>query len=144
MGNTSSGWVAKDPDLRLYERTVGEMKIKDKAALYDCRTKNITSDIPSLIRLLKAEENILEVGSGTGRVLKQLAVHGFQNVNGVELDEAFFEASLLKLKPYMNQVSVYKINLLDTNLLQIFGDKRFDKIIFPFNVFSEFIDIKIS
>lgn len=111
------------------------MNESNKAKMYDLRTKNISSDILTIKKLLSPEERILEVGSGTGRIILNLQKHGFKNITGIEIDNLYYKASLIKLES-LNEPN---IKIINTNFLHFSTKEKFNKIIFPFNVFSEFL-----
>ncbi|MBC8459442.1 MAG: class I SAM-dependent methyltransferase [Deltaproteobacteria bacterium] len=77
--------------------------------------------------------DILELGSGTGRVTIYLAKRGY-TINGLEISERMKEICLSKLKDFpddvWNRVTIHQGDMRDFKLSQ-----KFDLIICPFNTF---------
>lgn len=104
-----------------------------KADLYDLRTKSI-EDVAAIISLTKSHEKILEVGCGTGRILLALFEKGYKNICGVEIDDIFYKKALSKLDG--RQIRIYHTDFLDFD-----ESEKYDKVLFTFNVFTEYLSI---
>lgn len=79
-----------------------------------------------LKEIIKSDANILDIGCGTGIATRELYAHGFQNVQGCDIDPLM----ILEAEHYNKQLNFpipYKVsNVLD--LPQVFNNERFDVI----------------
>ncbi len=82
--------------------------------------------------------NILEVGSGTGRILLPLAKEGHE-VTGLELNEDMLEICRKKIEKESDEV-VEHIELIEGDMRDFESDKKFDLIIAPCNVICHIIE----
>jgi len=81
---------------------------------------------------------ILEIGSGTGRILLPLAREGYQ-MTGLELNEDMLEICRKKIKEE-NDETIEKIELIKGDMRDFEIDEVFDLIIAPCNVICHIID----
>jgi SAM-dependent methyltransferase len=105
------------------------------AALYDAGNDRfqVAADIQFYQTTIAAEERVLEVGCGTGRVAIALAERG-NTVTGIDLSPAMldiFQAKLARNPLVARRVSLHRMDMRIFNLGQ-----RFDWIIFRFRSFQ--------
>ena len=112
------------------------MKEINRALLYDLRTQRITEDILDIKQLTKDFKNILEVGSGTGRILKHLASSKNVVLTGVEKDSLMCEIGRQKCERNKN------IRVINEDFLKYQTSEKFDCVLFGFNVLTEFVDVR--
>jgi ubiquinone/menaquinone biosynthesis C-methylase UbiE len=110
--------------------------LTSKAQLYDLRTANIRSDRFAIEKLIKPGTSVLEVGSGTGRILKWLTGRKHGRIVGVERRADFLKVAASKFSESQN------IELVKSDFLKYRSKDPFENILFAFNVFAEFITIK--
>ena len=111
------------------------MKEINRVSLYDLRTRRVMRDIDPIRQLIKGSQYILEVGSGTGRILRHLAEAKNTTFVGVEVDPLMYEIGQQNCKVYKN------VELIKSDFLQYKTDRKFDCILFSFNVLAEFLDV---
>ena len=114
-------------------------QVLSAAALYDLRTRGITSDLAAIVSLTRGLR-VLEVGCGTGRVMRALLAAGCSRVVGVELDAE---------KCHFGQAALADV-LVDGASEMVHGDflsfdpqESFDIVLFSFNVFEEFTTVAL-
>ncbi len=107
------------------------------AQLYDSRVRDLKTDIEFLKRFCE-KSSILEVGCGTGRILRDIALSDSYRCVGVELDSD-------KLKICRERLNKTNIELINTNFLTLTSSQigKFDRVLFSFNVLAEFLGPKI-
>lgn len=105
------------------------------AQLYDARTATITSDRSAICKLVGAH-NVLEVGCGTGRVIKWLEAGKTPRIVGVEKDIEKLEVARKAL------ATSETVELVHADFLSFQTDESFDRILFAFNVLGEFLEIE--
>ncbi len=71
------------------------------ARYYDLYVGNFKDDLNLYHSLADKDEKILEVGCGTGRVLKYLLDNGYKNITGVDISEKMLEIAKNKLSKYL-------------------------------------------
>ncbi len=111
------------------------MREINRALLYDIRTQRITDDLLAIKQLTKNCQKIIEVGSGTGRILKYLATTKNTVLTGIEIDSIMYEIGRQKCERNKN------IRIINENFLKYRTSEKFDCVLFGFNVLTEFIDI---
>ena len=107
------------------------------AMLYDLRTANISSDLCA-IATLTAGKSVLEVGCGTGRIIKALVNNGCPRIVGIECDEE-------KLRLATGDPAIAKasgVSLYAADFLAYETNERFERVLFCFNVLCEFTDVQ--
>lgn len=109
--------------------------IPNRADLYEIRTANFKCDIDAILNLTRGNQSILEVGSGTGRILNELAKSSVTLIVGVEINHEMCEFANKKFKQ-LNQLKI-----VNSNFLEYFSNQKFDCIIFSENTFAEFLEI---
>jgi len=82
--------------------------------------------------------NILEIGSGTGRILLPLARDGYE-VTGLELNEDMLKICQKKIEEESDE-TIQNIDLFKGDMRDFELDKKFDLIIAPCNVICHLID----
>jgi SAM-dependent methyltransferase len=102
------------------------------AALYDCEHDLFDEDISFYINLLDTGP-VLEVGAGTGRIMRALVDAGLE-VWGVEPSQAMRERARLRL----DEASWRK--LIDADMTGYQLDRRFGSIIFGLNTLWHTVD----
>lgn len=87
---------------------------KQFAIYYDHYTQNYTGDIPLYLALCTPDDQILEVGCGTGRILKHLLEKGY-TLTGIDISDAMLDIARTKLASYIDadRLALYNHNLLD-------------------------------
>jgi SAM-dependent methyltransferase len=99
----------------------------DAAYLNDLRTRDRTEDLPLIIDLAhRTGPNILELGCGTGRVLRALEAEGFRPVG--------IDASIDALRIARKQSPELRLECQKMERFEIGG--RFDLILLPFGGFD--------
>lgn len=98
------------------------------AQLYHLHHKEYTEDIPYWLSLAKqAEGSILELGCGTGRVLRPLAEAGF-TITGLDLDT--------EMLTHPNLANLPNTTLIQADMTNFDLREKFGLIILPCNTFS--------
>ena len=120
---------------------------QNTAWLYDYDNRDhLTDDISFYVNyLIKADDEVLELGCGTGRVALKLASEGF-SVTGLELSDTMIQAFRSKLQK-MNDEVLSNVNLIKGDMASFNLDKKYGLIIAPFRAFqslTEDEDIKNS
>lgn len=103
-----------------------------QAELYELRTQGIDKDRHAIETLIPPTHHVLEVGCGTGRILKWLVERGQQSITGIELRHDLLQLARTKL------AHARHVELLEQDLLQYQSEHGFDSILFAFNVLAEF------
>ena len=85
----------------------------NRGCLYDLRTRRITEDLKAIKLLVDKYDDVLEVGSGTGRILKYLA-QTHRRLTGIEKDYIMYTTAKQECEPYKN------ITLTQTDRLKDF------------------------
>jgi len=98
------------------ERTVAE--------LYDLRTRHLAADLPLILEIASRATSVLELGCGTGRVLRALEQAGISSLAGVDSSDGAVELAR-RLVP---RADVVRQRMQDLDL-----QRQFDLILIPFN-----------
>lgn len=106
------------------------------AELYDQRTRRRTEDIGAYVRLLHGARSVLEVGSGTGRVLAGL--HDVPRRVGVERSPEFHAIAQRRLG-HESGVALINADFGTIHHRSLPRGADFDAVLFSFNVLSEFL-----
>lgn len=113
------------------------------ATWYDLEHDRVSEDIECVQEIITdadlSSPAILEVGSGTGRVLARLAAAGF-SVTGVEPSEAMRQRCAARLKSLPERVS-RRVRVLagDAEHLPLADGERFDLGLFSLNTFAHLL-----
>lgn len=108
------------------------------AEFYDILHANL-SDIDSYVEFGKSYgPEILELGSGTGRILIPLAQAGF-NVTGVDLSDHMIARCLAKINPE-NKALKKRVTISKQDITELDLGKKFDLIIAPCNLINHFVE----
>lgn len=76
------------------------------AKYYDTYVNDFREDIELYSKFCKENDKILEVGCGTGRVLKHLLENGLNNITGIDISEEMLKKARTKLDKYINNKSL--------------------------------------
>lgn len=96
--------------------------------IYDIEYK-FDEDIKFIKKYIKFSDKILELGSGTGRVLVELCKENY-NIDGLDISKTGINATKIKLSKINKNTSLYISDMSDFNL-----DKKYDFIFCIFNSF---------
>lgn len=109
---------------------------KDFASLYDMYVAGFSADLPLYLNFCDGNHRILELGCGTGRVLKCLAESGC-NVLGVDISGDMLEIAETKLHRFLlsGNIRLNNFNFLDSCL-----DEKFDRVLITFYTLNYLID----
>ncbi|WP_010588530.1 class I SAM-dependent methyltransferase [Schlesneria paludicola] len=111
------------------------MSSRIAAEMYELRTRHITFDFPALDALVPDHSCILEVGSGTGRVIQHLKL---KNCHIVAVEQNADAAAIL-LQRFESDSS---IEVIPSDFLSIPFEHKVDVVLFSFDVFSEFNSVE--
>ena len=101
------------------------------ADLYDLRTRHVSSDFPALEKLIAPGSVVLEVGAGTGRVVRFLRTRGC-DVVAVERDR---EKIRILRERFGNDP---RVRVVEADFGAGACSEKVDVVLFSFDVFSEF------
>lgn len=87
-------------------------------------TSSVVHDI--LSRYLHRDAAVLEIGCGSGRHLKHLANHGFENLSGVDINAKAFDM-MRESYPTLAADGTFHCGPIE-NLIEDFGDGQFDAV----------------
>lgn len=92
------------------------------AKFYDRYVEGFSEDLPLYNYFCNPDDRILEIGCGTGRVLKSLAESGC-NVTGIDISQEMLEIAQIKLNVFISsgQISLQNFNFLEGHLPQTFS-----------------------
>lgn len=102
------------------------------AKYYDAYVQNFTEDIPVYLGLCDTEHKILEIGCGTGRVLKPLLEAG-HDVVGVDISREMLDIAEKKLKYYLENE---RLRLVNHNFTSAPAHRLYDRIITTYYTFN--------
>jgi SAM-dependent methyltransferase len=105
------------------------------ARFYDLIYQSIRHDTDSAFFLKKIRESkgpVLEVGTGTGRFLKE-ALDAGADIYGIDVSPAMVEVLQKKLNP----ADHFRVTVADLRTFRL--DKKFDLVIAPFRVFGHLL-----
>lgn len=106
------------------------------ARYYDLSVNGFTEDFAFYKAFCAPQEHILEVGCGTGRVLKSFLADGFR-ITGVDISQEMLDVAHAKLATFARQG---RVTLLRHNFLEQPLTERYDKVLvtfYPFNYILE-------
>ena len=102
------------------------------ALYYDAYVRDFKKDIPLYLNFVREGENVLEVGCGTGRILKQLLDAGCY-VTGVDISPDMLFIAREKLAKY---ISAGKLRILKHNLCIETIPEKFERAFVTFYTFN--------
>nr|MBN2276542.1 class I SAM-dependent methyltransferase [candidate division Zixibacteria bacterium] len=98
-------------------------------------------DIDFFVRCcMESGGDIIELGSGTGRILIPVAEAGCQ-ITGVDLSEFMLSRCREKLEKCPDEIK-NRIRLIQGNIISIDLDRKFDLAIMPFRVFQHLVTVE--
>lgn len=106
------------------------------AKYYDSYVQGFGDDIPLYLSLCDPGDSILEIGCGTGRVLKPLLDTGHE-VTGVDISVEMLEIAEKKLKHHVDSGGV---RLLHHNFIHSPLPKRYDMVLVTFYTFNYLLE----
>lgn len=105
----------------------------DAADLYDLRTESIRQDLPLILDLARSYgPEILELGCGTGRVLRALEAAGFAPVGVDSSEEAVAVARRRSPALHIEVQAMQRLNLA----------RMFGLVLIPFNTFEMLLTVE--
>jgi len=106
------------------------------ATYYDAYVGEFNPDIPVYLHFAEDAAHILEIGCGTGRVLKPLLEKGYR-VTGVDISPAMLNVAGQKLSPY---IISGQLDLVEHNLCRSALQCMYDRIFITFYTFNYLLD----
>jgi SAM-dependent methyltransferase len=110
------------------------------AEYYDLYVGNYSDDLNLYKSFCTTENNILEIGCGTGRILKPLLDSGLK-VTGVDISDEMLELAKHKLVPYIES---HNLLLLNHDFSKEKLNSRFDRAFITFYTFNYIINNPVS
>lgn len=111
---------------------------KKFAKYYDIYVKDFSGDIPLYLSFCRKNDEILEVGCGSGRILKPFLENGYK-ITGVDISNEMLELSEQKLKGYIENGSL-KLKNLDFRYYSL--KETYDKIMITWFTFNYILEEK--
>ncbi len=111
---------------------IAEDTYKRFAKFYDMYVQDFMKDIPAYFKICEGAEEIIEIGSGTGRLLKPLLDSGHR-MTGVDISDAMMSIAEKKLSSY-NEDGMLK--LIKHNFTKSSISKQFDRVLVTFYTFN--------
>ena len=108
------------------------------ARFYDTYVQGFADDIPLYLSFSENAVNILEIGCGTGRVLKPLLEQGF-SVTGIDISDEMLEIAQNSLESYLQ---TGQLELLNHNMVNKALPVQFDCIFVTFYTFNYLLNDK--
>lgn len=108
------------------------------AKYYDHYVRDFTIDLQLYLHFCESKQRILEVGCGTGRVLKALLDYG-HSVTGIDISEEMLAIARDKLHPYIES---HFLHLINHNFVDIPIPESFDCILVTFYTFNYLLEDK--
>ena len=106
------------------------------ARFYDAYIQKFTADLPFYKSFCNKTDKILEIGCGTGRVLKYLLESGYE-LTGVDISPEMLDIAKNKLHQYLFSLKLKLYNHIFTDL-PIYD--KFNKVLITFYTFNYIID----
>ncbi|MCP4404443.1 MAG: methyltransferase domain-containing protein [bacterium] len=106
------------------------------ARYYDTYTSSFEADLDLYLALCSPQDRILEVGCGTGRILKRFLQAGFQ-LTGIDISQEMLEIAEKKLSAF---VAAEKLRLLSHDFSCEALPERYDKIFTTWYTFNYILD----
>jgi len=103
------------------------------AKYYDSYVKDFSDDLDLYRSFCGKNDKILEVGCGTGRVIKSLLDKGLTNITGIDISDEMLRIAQKKLNNYLNSknLNLKKHDLFATPLLE-----NFEKVFVTYYTFN--------
>jgi SAM-dependent methyltransferase len=106
------------------------------AEYYDLYVGKFSADLDFYRSICKQTDDILEVGCGTGRILKYFLEHDFK-ITGIDISQEMLDIALEKLSDYENSG---KLKLFNYNIANGSLPEKYDKILITFYTFNYIIN----
>ena len=107
------------------------------AKYYDAYVNDFKEDIKLYSSFCKENDKILEVGCGTGRVLKRLIEKGLNDITGVDISDEMLNLARIKLDKYLDNKSL-KLEKHDFSIEPL--RRNFDKVFITYYTFNYILD----
>ena len=107
------------------------------AKYYDTYVNDFKEDIELYCKFCEQNDKILEVGCGTGRVLKRLLEKGSKNITGIDISDEMLGVAQAKLNKYLNNNRL-ALEKHDFSIEPL--RKSFDKIFITYYTFNYILD----
>jgi SAM-dependent methyltransferase len=102
------------------------------ALYYDAYISKFTGDLDFYLSLCNKDDKILEVGCGTGRVLKKFLEHDFL-ITGIDISPEMLEIAASKLSFYLNEKKL-TLSILDLSTKRM--KESYDTVLITFYTFN--------
>lgn len=103
---------------------------------YDAYVQDFAGDLDLYTSLCTPEDRILEIGCGTGRVLKHFLDHRFA-ITGVDISQDMLDVAQEKLHTFVEQG---QLELLNWNFLESPLRTQYDKVLVTFYTFNYILE----
>jgi len=104
---------------------------------YDAYVNDFKDDLNLYKSFCDRKDKILEVGCGTGRVIKYLLDNGLNNITGVDISEEMLALARMKLDKYINNNT---LTLENHDFANEPLKRNFDKVFITYYTFNYIID----
>ncbi|MEN8906300.1 MAG: GNAT family N-acetyltransferase [Clostridiales bacterium] len=122
----------------LYNKNMVSDIYKKFAIYYDSYVDHFKEDIPLYLKYINEDNDVLEIGCGTGRILKPLLASNC-NVTGIDISEDMLKIANRKLISYINNG---KLDLIKLDLSDYRIDRNFDRIFISFYTYNYLLNDK--
>jgi SAM-dependent methyltransferase len=106
------------------------------ADIYDLYAGRFNSDLDFYKSFCQKTDRIIEVGCGTGRVLKDFLCEGYQ-ITGLDISQEMLDKAKTKL---INWIVSGKLQLINHDLTQGMLQQKYDKALLTFYTFNYILD----
>lgn len=106
------------------------------AQFYDAYVQNFDGDLELYTSFCTREDRILEIGCGTGRVLKHLLDQGF-SITGADISQDMLEVAREKLHTFIENG---RLELVNHNVQQSALPDQYDKVLITFYTFNYILE----
>ncbi len=107
------------------------------AKYYDAYVNDFKDDLSLYKSFCDRKDKIIEVGCGTGRVIKYLLENGLKNITGVDISEEMLAIAQTKLMKYINTNNL-SLEKHDFSIEPL--KKDFDKVFITYYTFNYILD----
>jgi ubiquinone/menaquinone biosynthesis C-methylase UbiE len=106
------------------------------AQFYDAYVQDFEGDLELYTSLCTPEDRILEIGCGTGRVLKHLLEHGL-SITGVDISQDMLDVAQEKLHTFLENG---RLELVNHNVQESALPVQYDKVLITFYTFNYILE----